>query len=54
MWYRIFGKKIKDEFDIPDKDYPDDNIFMERIKKICNNATINQDILVNVIFRMNL
>ena len=38
MWYRIFGKK--DEFDIPDKDFPDDIVFMERIKKICHNATI--------------
>lgn len=38
VFYRIFGKKIKDELgDIYDKNYPRDNIFMERIKNICNN-----------------
>ena len=37
LFYRIFGKKIKDELgDIYEK-YPRKNIFMERIKDICNN-----------------
>lgn len=31
LWYRIFGKKNK--FGIPDKDYPDDIVFMKRIEK---------------------
>lgn len=36
--YRIFGKTIKDEFgDINDPKYPRKNVFMERIKTICNN-----------------
>ena len=35
MWYRIFGKY--DKRNIPDKEYPDDNVFMKRIKNICNN-----------------
>ena len=35
MWYRIFGKKGK--FGIPDKDYPDDIVFLKRIEKICKN-----------------
>jgi hypothetical protein len=39
LWYRIFGKKNK--FGIPDKDYPDDIIFMKRIEKICKNPTID-------------
>ena len=30
LWYRIFGKKGK--FGSSDKDYPDDIVFMERIK----------------------
>ena len=39
MWYRIFGKR--DKFGIPDKDYPDDIVFMKRIEKICKNPEIN-------------
>ena len=39
LWYRIFGKK--DEFGIPDKDYPDKNVFMKRIEKICKNSETN-------------
>lgn len=35
IWYRIFGKY--NAFDIPDKDYPNDKVFMKRIKDICNN-----------------
>lgn len=42
IFYRIFGKIIKDEFgDIYDKQYPRKNIFMERIKKICTNPENN-------------
>ena len=38
IFYRIFGKITKDEFgDIYDKKYPRQNIFIERIKNICNN-----------------
>lgn len=39
MWYRIFGKRGK--FGIPDKDYPDDIVFMKRIEKICKNPAID-------------
>ena len=39
LWYRIFGKKNK--YGIPDKDYPDDIVFMKRIEKICKNPTID-------------
>jgi hypothetical protein len=39
LWYRIFGKKNK--FGIPDKDYPDNNVFMKRIEKICKNPIID-------------
>ena len=39
LWYRIFGKKNK--FGIPDKDYPDDIVFMKRIEKICKDPTID-------------
>jgi hypothetical protein len=35
MWYRIFGKY--DKRNIPDDEYPDKNVFMKRIKNICNN-----------------
>lgn len=42
IFYRIFGKIIKDELgDIYDKKYPRKNIFMERIKDICNNPENN-------------
>lgn len=39
LWYRIFGKKNK--FGIPDKDYPDDIVFINRIKQICQNPEID-------------
>ncbi len=39
IWYNIFGKR--NNFNIPDKDYPDDIVFMKRIEKICKNPTIN-------------
>lgn len=39
LWYRIFGKKNK--FGIPDKDYPDNIVFMKRIEKICKDPTID-------------
>lgn len=39
IWYNIFGKQ--NNFNIPDKDYPDDIVFMKRIEKICKNPTIN-------------
>ena len=35
MWYRIFGKY--DKKNIPDNEYPDETVFMKRIKNICNN-----------------
>ena len=38
LFYRIFGKIITDEFgDIYDEEYPRNNIFIERIKNICEN-----------------
>jgi hypothetical protein len=39
LWCRIFGKKNK--FGIPDKDYPDNVVFMKRIEKICKDPTID-------------
>jgi hypothetical protein len=39
LWYKIFGKKNK--FGIPDKNYPDDIVFMKRIEKICKDPTID-------------
>ncbi len=39
LWYRIFGKKNK--FGIPDKDYPDNIVFIKRIEKICKDPTID-------------
>ena len=39
LWYRLFGKINK--FGIPDKDYPDDIVFMKRIEKICKDPTID-------------
>jgi hypothetical protein len=39
LWHRIFGKKNK--FGIPDKDYPDNIVFMKRIEKICKDPTID-------------
>jgi hypothetical protein len=39
IWYRIFGKRNK--FNIPDKEYPDDKVFLKRIEKICKNSEIN-------------
>jgi hypothetical protein len=39
LWYRIFGKRNK--LGIPDKDYPDNIVFMKRIDKICKNSLIN-------------
>ena len=38
-WYTFFGKK--DKYGIPDKDYPDNIVFMKRIEKICKDSTIN-------------
>ena len=38
LWYRVFGKN---KFGIPDKDYPDDIVFMKRIEKICKDPTID-------------
>ena len=39
LWYKIFGKKKG--FGSPDKDYPDDIVFMKRIEKICKNSSID-------------
>lgn len=39
MWYKIFGKKNK--IGIPDQDYPDKDVFIKRIEKICRNSSIN-------------
>jgi predicted GNAT family acetyltransferase len=38
MWYRIFGKK--GAYGIPDKEYPDNTVFIKRIEHICKNASI--------------
>lgn len=35
LFYTIFGKR--DKFGVPDKDYPDELVFMKRIEKICKN-----------------
>lgn len=35
LWHTIFGKR--NQFGIPDKEYPDDLVFMKRIEKICKN-----------------
>ena len=35
LWRMIFGKKTK--YGIPDKDYPSDIVFMDRIRTICHN-----------------
>ena len=39
IWHRIFGKYGK--FGIPDKEYPDDIVFMKRIEKICKNPEVD-------------
>uniref|UniRef100_A0A6C0HAD5 Uncharacterized protein n=1 Tax=viral metagenome TaxID=1070528 RepID=A0A6C0HAD5_9ZZZZ len=39
IWYCTFGKT--DKRGIPDKNYPDDQVFMKRIEKICKNPEIN-------------
>jgi len=39
MWYSIFGKK--NNFGIPDKDFPDSLVFMKRIEQICMNPHIS-------------
>lgn len=36
VWYRIFGKF--DELGIPDKEYPEEKVFIKRIEKICKNT----------------
>ena len=35
LWYKIFGKR--NAFGIPEKEYPDDKVFLKRIEKICSN-----------------
>lgn len=35
LWHTIFGKYNR--FGIPDKEYPDELVFMKRIEKICKN-----------------
>ena len=37
MWYRIFGKR--GTFGIPDKDFPDEQVFIKRIETICKNPS---------------
>ena len=39
LWYKIFGKR--DELNIPDKEYPNHLVFMERIKELCHTQEIN-------------
>ena len=36
MWYRIFG--CRDEYGIPDKEYPEDRVFMDRIMRMCKKT----------------
>jgi hypothetical protein len=45
LWYKIFGKYTK--FGIPDKDYPDDKVFIKIIEKICKNPTIDSRFMDN-------
>jgi len=35
VFYRIFGKKNR--FGIPDKDFPDEDVFIKKIERICKN-----------------
>jgi len=35
LWHTLFGKY--NEYNIPDKEYPDDLVFMKRVEKICKN-----------------
>jgi len=37
MWYKMFGKKSK-LGGAPDKEYPDDKVFLKRIENICNRT----------------
>jgi hypothetical protein len=39
VWYRIFGKR--DKYGIPDKEYPDNQVFLKRIENICKNPDID-------------
>lgn len=48
LWYRIFGKKNK--FGIPDKDYPDNIVFIKRIERICKDPTIDSRFIGEGIF----
>jgi len=36
MWYRIFG--CRDEYGIPNKEYPEDQVFMDRIMRMCKKT----------------
>ena len=35
VFYRIFGKRNR--FGIPDKDFPDEDVFMKKIERVCKN-----------------
>lgn len=35
LFYKIFGKK--DRFGIPDSEFPDEDVFMKRIERVCKN-----------------
>jgi len=39
IWHRIFGKK--NEINIPDPEYPEEQVFIKRIEKICKNPDFN-------------
>jgi hypothetical protein len=47
LWYRVFGKK--DEFGIPDSKFPDDIVFMKRIKDICRKTPLQNRFIGNSI-----
>lgn len=46
LWWRIFGKRNK--FGIPDKDYPENKVFMKRIEAICKNPFIQSRYIGNM------
>ena len=43
LFYKIFGKY--DKYGIADDNYPDEDVFMKRIEKICKNPEVNSRII---------
>jgi hypothetical protein len=46
LWYRIFGKYSR--LGIPDKNYPENSVFLKRIETICKNPSINSRYIGNM------